>query len=84
MASRDANTIGILYKQRYGACHCCGWKGAVSKVGRTDRKRLHIDRQYGRLCEDCAADLARSKHGRHSVTQLSQSNIRVIRDSDVA
>jgi hypothetical protein len=84
MASRDSDTSGILYKQRHGTCHRCGWKGSVSKVGRSDRKRLGIDREYGRLCQDCASDLARNKHGNQPATQRPHSNIRVIRDSDVA
>jgi hypothetical protein len=84
MASRDSNQDGILYKRRNGTCHRCGWKGSVSKVGRNDRKRLGIDRQYGRLCEDCASDLARNKRGGDSATGHPHSNIRVIRDSDVA
>ncbi len=44
-------------KRRYGTCHRCGWKGAVTRVGRHDRKRLNTGRTFGRLCEECVSDL---------------------------
>ena len=44
-------------KRRYGTCHRCGWKGAVAKVGRHDRKRLKTGHTFGRLCDECISDL---------------------------
>lgn len=44
-------------RHRYGTCHLCGWKGAVAKVGRRDRKRLKTGRTFGRLCDECVSDL---------------------------
>ncbi len=71
-----------LYKQRYGVCHCCGWKGPVSKVGRHDRKRLNIDRAYGRLCSDCAADLLLHRSG--ASTAGGDRTLKAVNDRDVA
>ena len=48
---------GCNGKQRYGVCHCCGWAGPVSKIGRSDRKRMRTGRAFGRLCNDCVHDL---------------------------
>jgi hypothetical protein len=44
-------------KPLYGTCHRCGWKGAVAKVGRHDRKVLRTGRTFGRLCDECVSDL---------------------------
>jgi hypothetical protein len=84
MASNDGEYAGVLYKQRQGTCHRCGWKGTVSKVGRSDRKRLQTGRQYGRLCPDCASELVQAKHSGGTAAQAPPSNVRAIRDSDVA
>jgi hypothetical protein len=48
-------------KQRFGTCHRCGWKRPVSAVDRNERKQLEIGRTYGRLCNECRADLLASQ-----------------------
>ena len=75
---------GHLYKERHGACHRCGWKGPVSKVGRHDRKRLHVDRSYGRLCADCASELLRHQSARPAHQAAQKTKLKLHRDRDVA
>ena len=75
---------GRLYKQTSGVCHRCGWRGPVSKVGRNDRKHLHIDRSYGRLCADCASDLLRHQSGQPAHQAARKTRLKLHRDRDVA
>jgi hypothetical protein len=49
--------IGRFKKRRYGACHRCGWSGAVAKVGRRERRLLKSGHEFGRLCDECVGDL---------------------------
>jgi hypothetical protein len=67
-------------KQRHGTCHRCAWSGHVSKLGRSDRKRLDIARRYGRLCPNCAADLVRQQ----ATTKSGQAKLKAVRPRDVA
>jgi hypothetical protein len=67
-------------KQREGVCHRCGWNGLVTKVGRRERKRLHIDKAYGRLCNECITDLS----NRQSSSQGTESKLKAVRDRHVA
>jgi hypothetical protein len=46
-----------LRKHRFGVCHRCGWTRLVSKVRREDYPRIGVGRAFGRLCDDCFADL---------------------------
>jgi hypothetical protein len=55
----------------------------VSKVGRNDRKHLHIDRSYGRLCADCASDLLRQESGQQ-VHAARKIKLKLHGDRDVA
>jgi hypothetical protein len=41
----------------HGVCHRCGWRGAVAKVRRRDRKMLQTGRSFGYLCRECTDDL---------------------------
>ncbi len=56
-----AERTNNFHRHRYGVCHRCGWKGSVAKVGRHERALLGTNRTYGRLCDECVADLLRSK-----------------------
>ena len=47
-------------KARPGVCHRCGWKGMVSKISRSDRQTVEVDRSVSRLCHECASDLVRA------------------------
>ena len=49
--------FGRFRKSRYGACHRCGWSGAVVKVGRHERRLLKSGHKVGHLCEECVCDL---------------------------
>jgi hypothetical protein len=46
---------------RHGTCHRCGWKGTVGKIGWRDRRRAASPIPFGRLCEECAAELISGK-----------------------
>jgi hypothetical protein len=54
----------------------------VVKVRRADRVRLGTGRAYGRLCQECIADL--SRHKESSAAPASGADIRTITDRDVA
>ena len=49
----------------HGLCHRCGWRGAVAKVRRRDRKLLQTGRSFGYLCRECADDLLHISSASH-------------------
>jgi hypothetical protein len=51
----------------FGTCHRCGWRQEVSRVTCADRLRFEMNRDYGRLCEECRRDLAAIRE--HEMTQ---------------
>jgi hypothetical protein len=53
--------IEQLRGQRQGVCHRCGWTGMVGVVRRHDRKILKTGHQFGRLCQECVADICRAQ-----------------------
>jgi hypothetical protein len=69
---------------RNGTCHRCGWSGPVAKVRRSQRAKLQVGHQYGRLCDDCLNDLvqARTRSG-HDGTAMP-ARLQAVRDRHVA
>lgn len=71
-------------KQRSGACHRCGWKRPVSKIGRNDRRRLQTGRSFGRLCDECIDDLIRQLSAGGDAHAPRRRVLDVLRHHDVA
>ena len=64
-------------KTGHGLCHRCGWKGAVAKTSRQERRALGVDASVRRLCSECLTDLARKRLG--TSEQTARHTIRLKR-----
>ncbi len=65
-------------------CHRCGWKGVVGRVSRRDRKHMQSGHAYGRLCQECVADLVREASVARTTKGSGPVRLTVVRDRDVA
>jgi hypothetical protein len=65
-------------------CHRCGWKGVVGRVRRRERKHMQSGRAYGRLCQECVADLVRAGSAARTPQGSGLVRLTVVRDRDVA
>jgi hypothetical protein len=63
---------GTLRKQRSGVCHRCGWTGLVGRVPTCVRLSTPSRGAYGRLCEECVADLINSQPTRADTPETQQ------------
>jgi hypothetical protein len=43
---------------RTGSCHRCGWKSAVERVTRHERRQFKTTLKYRWLCTECVGELA--------------------------
>ncbi len=69
-------------KHRPGVCHRCGWKGPVVRVSRRLRRELHTGHTYGRLCDDCVAELVAEPTA--AADQKKPARLRSVRNRKVA
>jgi hypothetical protein len=53
--------IETLRGQRQGVCHRCGWTGIVGEVRGHGRRLLKTGHRFGRLCQECVADICRAQ-----------------------
>jgi hypothetical protein len=73
-----------LRKHRFGVCHRCGWSRLVSKVRPEDHRRIGVGRPFGRLCDECFADLlGAASTQRATATALDKGDAMTAPDSGV-
>ena len=56
----------------------------VGKVRRVDRKYLASGRAFGRLCDECVADLFHGQSALRDRPEVGRARLTVVRDRDVA
>ena len=73
--------IEELHGQRQGVCHRCGWVGMVGHVRGHHRRVLKTGHRFGRLCQECVADICRAQpvfRSTQSVASVKAGRIRQV------
>jgi hypothetical protein len=79
-----SDEAGVARKAHQGVCHRCGWRGAVVKVRRRDRKLMKTGRAFGRLCHECTEELLHIRKTSEPARAAGQGNLKSARHRRVA